>query len=124
MPKNVVIPLFKHGQDLTGQPTAAVVGGTFAKYVPGGRAAQPKIATAGAGEYPAGVVGHDQEADGFVHILVGGVVPVTAGEDLIVNDRVQVGADGKAVKLTDGIPVGIATANAATGGAAFIRLSI
>jgi hypothetical protein len=125
MPKNVTIPLFKHGQDLTGQVAGApVVGGTFAKYVAGGRPAQPKISTAAAGEYPAGVVGHDQVVDGYVHFLVGGVVPVTAGEDLLVNDRVQVGADGKVVKLTTGIAVGVCTGNAANGSPAFIRLSI
>lgn len=126
MPKNVCIPHFKHGKDVTGEITGApVVGKTFVKYVPGGRPGQPKISTAAAGEFAsAGVAGHDQVVGDFVHTLLGGIVPVTAGADITAGTRVEVGANGKAVPHATGEVVGVAVANATNGADAAIRLTV
>lgn len=126
MPKNVALPYFKHGKDVTGEVTGAdVVGKKFVKYVAGGRPGQPKISTAAAGEFAsAGVAGHDQIVGGFVHTLLGGIVPVTAGADITAGTRVEVGANGTAVPLAAGVAVGVAIANAATGADAAIRLTV
>lgn len=126
MPANQCIPYFKHGQDITGEVTGnPVVGKTLAKYVPGGRPGQPKIATAAAGEYPsAGVIGHDQVVGGYVHTLLGGVVPVTAGADITAGTRVEVGPGGTVIPHAAGEVVGVAVANAASGKDAAIRITL
>lgn len=127
MPANTAIPFFRLGKDVTGLVTgdSPVRGKRFVKYVVGGRGSAPAIAPAGAGERPAGIAGHDQEVGGYVHVLHGGVNPVVAGEDLIANDDIAVGADGTAVKAVEGdYVVGVAVANAPKGSDAPIHFAL
>lgn len=124
MPKNVALPYFKAGQDVTGSATVALTGKRFVAIAAGGRPGAPAIGAAVAGAKPFGVLGHDVAKDGHVHVLRGGIVPVTAGADLTAGTEVEVGADGKAVAKTSGIAVGTVIANAATGADAAIALSL
>lgn len=124
MPANAAIPYFKAGQDVTGTATAALTGKRFVAIAAGGRPGAPAIAAATAAKKPFGVLGHDIAEGGHVHVLRGGIVPVTAGGDLVAGAEVEVGADGKAVTKTSGVAVGTVIANAATGADAAIALSL
>lgn len=125
MPKNVAIPFFKAGKDVTGEvATAPVTGMRFVAVVPGGRPLAPKIDPAAAGELPFGVAGHDMTVGGHVHVLREGIVPVVATGDLTAGTRVEVGENGTAAALDAGAPVGVCTANAASGTPAAIALSL
>lgn len=128
MPANVAHAYFRPGHDITLQADAALTGKTFAKFT-GGTGTQPTGTTAEAGDRPAGVVAHDVDAGGFVHLRVGGIVPVTAGDSLTAGGDVYVGADGKAVSTatggaegTEGVVIGIAVTNASAGDDAAILL--
>lgn len=126
MAANEAIPFFTGSDHITGEVvTAPVVGKTFVKYVAGGRGGQPFISTAGAGEHPAGIAGRDAKVGEAVHLITEGHLPITAAVELVVGDRVVVGADGKADKAAvDGTPIGIVYVGAAAGADAAIFLSL
>lgn len=128
MPMNVTVPFFKPGQDVTGFVTADVTGKHFVAPVAGGRGGQPHIAPAGAGVAPLGVAGHDQIEGQYVHVNVGGIVPVIAGADVVAGQAVAVGAGGTVVPLSGAaagaVHVGLATASGASGTAVPVKLNI
>lgn len=126
MPQNVTVPFFKPGQDVTGYVAddAGVNGRHFVAPVAGGRGGQPHIGPAGAGVSPLGVAGHDQLQGQYVHVNVGGIVPVIAGADVTAGQSVEVGAGGTAVPLASGVRVGLAVGNAPAGTAVPVKLSI
>lgn len=115
MPANVAHAYFRPGHDITLKADAALTGKTFAKFT-GGSGTQPTGTTADAGDRPAGVVAHDVDSGGVVHVRVGGIVPVTAGGEITAGGDVSVGTDGQAVATpTDGVVIGIAVTTAASG---------
>lgn len=128
MPSNVCVPFFKPGQDVTGRvTTTAVTGKRFVAPVAGGRGGQPYISPAAAGVMPMGVAGHDQEVGSYVHVNIGGTVPVVCGADIAAGARVAVGAGGTAVPYTDAMtqaPVGLCWSGAVAGAAAPIQLNL
>lgn len=127
MPTNITTPFFKPGADITGRvgPDAPVKGKHFVVPVAGGRGGQPWIGPAGAGSYPMGVAGHDQVVGDYVHVNVGGVVPVVTGGDVVAGAAVAVGAGGTAVTAGAGAQVvGLAIASAANGQAVPVHLNL
>lgn len=131
MPSNVCVPFFKPGQDVTGYLTENIGGKRFVAPAVGGRGSQPHIRIAPAGALPAGVLGHDGSLGDFIHFNIGGTVPVVAGADIVAGTPVMVGAGGAAVpwaaSATAGVTnwvAGLATANAAAGGAVPVQLNL
>lgn len=124
MPTNETRPFFKPGQDVTGFLTEVIDAKLFVAPVAGGRGSQPHIGIATAGGPACGVLGHNGVVGDFIHFNVGGTVPVTAGADIVAGTRVQVGPGGTAVPYTTGVPVGLATASAASGGAVPVQLNL
>lgn len=124
MPANVTVPFFKPGQDITGFCAQAVSAKHFVAPVAGGRGGQPHIAPAAAGGPALGVAGHDQLADLYVHVNVGGVVPVVAGADVTAGQYVEVGTGGTVVPLAAGQRVGLVIDGGAAGTAVAVKLSV
>lgn len=139
MLNNVCRPMFGADKPITYHTTAAVVGKTFAN-VSGNIQSGPNIesvslpstfdggnlqaATCAAKAKPIGVFAYDRAEGEPVPVLyeTGAVLPVTAGEALTAGEPVEVGANGKAVKLAAGIKAGTATTTAANGKDCFVRL--
>ena len=117
-------PLFVDPDHVTGKVTGApVVGKRFVKYAAGSTMSLLNVATAGAGDTPAGVAGHDGAVGEVIHLITYSHVPVVAAVDLIVGDLVKVAAEGKADKIGAGErPVGIVAVAAAAGADAGIFL--
>jgi hypothetical protein len=139
MLKNVCKPMFGCEKPITMHTSAAVVGKTFAD-ISGNIQSGPGIttvalsttfdggnlvtATAAAKAKAIGVYAYDRESGEPVPVLyeAGGVLPVTAGEAVAASEEVEVGANGKAIKLAAGKPVGKATTTVANGEDCFVRL--
>ena len=76
----------------------------------------PVVDVAGAGAVPLGVVAHEVEQGGYVTVYrAGHVLDLVAGGAITAGDKISCGADGKAVKATDGPVVGIALMKATNG---------
>jgi hypothetical protein len=140
MLKNVCHPMFAEPDEpITGHTTAAVVGKTFAN-ISGNIQSGPNIetvalpttydggniqvATAAAKSKPIGVFAYDRAEGEPVQVLhsTGLVIPVTAGEAITAGDQVEVGAEGKAIKLAAGVAAGKAFTTAAINTDCFIHL--
>lgn len=126
MAKNPLIPFFTGHDVVSGTVTGAeIVGKTFVSFATGGRGGLPSIATAAADTRPAGVAAHDGAVGDVIPFHSVGYLPVTAAEDLLVNDRVKVGANGRAAKLgvdEEHLAVGTVYVGAANGADAAIKL--
>lgn len=123
MPTNVCVPFFKPGQDVTGYLTANLGGKTLVAAVAGGRGGQPHIGLPAAGAAVLGVLGHDGVTGQYVHVNVGGVVPVLAGTGGVTEGtQVETDAAGRVVPRTTGVAVGYCVAGATAGNAAAIKL--
>lgn len=107
--KNPLIKYLSSTESFTGRVlTGKVTGRTFLKLVADtgnqwDADATLPVATAAAGDVPAGVAAWDRDsADELnphtVTVVREGYVSVTAGEALAAGDLIAVGADGKAVK--------------------------
>lgn len=104
---NESTPLFRPGRDITGLTTGAVTGKTFVDVsATRGADGMIKVATAAAGAKALGVAKYDAASGALVGILLGGVVPVTAGGTIAFGAEVEVGSAGKAITLASGKAVG------------------
>ncbi len=139
MQKNTCIPMFKPGQDITGHTTAPVVGKTFAN-ISGNIQSGPtitsvnlpssydggnfQVATCAVKLRAIGVFAYDRAEGEPVPIIRGSgtILPVTAGGAITAGEEVEVGAEGKAVKLAAGVAVGKAYTTAASGEDCFVSL--
>lgn len=123
MPTNVCVPFFKPGQDVTGYLTTNVGGKTcVATTGTLSRGGQPRITTAAPGAAIFGVLGHDGVTGEYIHVNVGGIVPILTAADVTTGTEVQVGAGGAVIPLAAGRPVGYVVAGAASGNAAAVKL--
>lgn len=115
--------LFSPGTDLTASASAPVAGKTFVTISGAPAGGLMQVATAGPGTTALGVAKYDASTGEQVGVARGHrVITVTAGEALPAGTTVQVGANGQAVALTDGVPVGIAADSAAAGADCYIAL--
>jgi hypothetical protein len=123
MSTHTCIPLFKSGKDITGHTTAAVVGKTFAD-ISGNIQSGPaitsvnlpatfdagnfQVATCAAKKRAIGVFAYDRASGEAVPIMRGSslVLPVTAGGAIVAGEEVESDAEGRAVKLAAGVPLG------------------
>jgi hypothetical protein len=139
MLKNVCTPMFGADKPVTFHTTAVVVGKTFAD-ISATIQSGPNIesvslpsafdggnlcaATCAAKGKAIGVFAYDRAEGEPVPVLyeAGAIVPVTAGEAITAGEEVEVGANGKAIKLAAGKAVGKATTTAANGKDCFVRL--
>lgn len=124
MPTNVTVPFFKPGQDITGYLTAGLSGKTCVAAVSGVgvRGGQPHIGLPAAGAPILGVLGRDGVTGEYVHVNVGGVVPITAGADVATGTQVETNAAGQVVPRTTGVAIGYVIAGATAGNAAAVKL--
>lgn len=127
MPTNVCVPFFKPGQDVTGYLTANIGGKTcVATTGTLSRGGQPRIVTATAGAAIFGVLGHDGVTGEYIHVNVGGIVPIKTGQDVVTGTEVMVGTGGTVVPYTQtpatNRPVGYVVAGATSGNAAAVKL--
>ncbi|MGL3805853.1 capsid cement protein [Paeniglutamicibacter sp. R2-26] len=121
--KNPIFEYFTNSEKrVTGTATAALVGKTFIGIAVGGTDQNPNLKTATAGSRPFGVAGWDVALGEKVTIFKKGIVSVTAGAALSAGDEVEVGANGKAIKLAAGKAVGQVLADAASGADAAVDL--
>ena len=123
---NECIPLYRPGEDVTCQTTAAVVGKTFVD-ISATRDTTTgliKVATATAAGRALGVASYDAPINGRVSVQRGkGVIlPVTAGGAIAAGAQVEVGASGRAVTLAAGVAVGRAIETGTNGNDVFIEL--
>lgn len=83
-----------------------------------------RMKTAVAGGAVAGVARYDVDSGelGGVIGTPGRIVPVVAGGSIAAGEQVEVGADGKAVKLSSGVAVGLCMNGADSAEEAEIRL--
>lgn len=122
---NDAIPFFEPGADPTGKASAAVTGKRFLK-ITGNRNSDGSfpVAHADAGGKIFGVASWDTAQNGFVTVqrAPGRCVPVTADGAINADDEVEVGANGKAKALTNGIAVGRCLTGVADGADAMVAL--
>lgn len=124
---NECIPLYRPGADLTVTASANVIGKRFVDITGGVKASDGTLMKAGPAQ-PAGnalgVAVRDAVANTRVAVILGPghVVPVTAGGGLTAGDEVEVGTDGKAVKLASGKAQGRALSDATTDTDVFVQL--
>lgn len=134
--KNPIIKYLSSTESFTGRVlTGAVTGRTFVKLVADtgnqwDADATLPIATAAAGDLPAGVACWDRNSadannPNTVTVIREGYISVTAGEALAAGDAIAVGANGKAVKVAEGgKSYGTAMRAAAVDTPAMIALSL
>lgn len=118
------VGVYEPGRDITGRATAAVTGKRFVK-ISGNRSnGNIAVAHADAGGRIAGVSKYDAAIGAVVGVARGNsrVTYVAAGAALAAFDEVEVGVDGKAIKLAAGTPVGYAITAAANNTDAEISL--
>lgn len=109
-PVNVCIPYKRPGQDLTGHPTAPVVGKRFVA-ISGNVQSDGaySVAPPAAGGRVLGVATHDAAIGKRVPIIAnpGVILPVAAGAiNLPAFGEVQVDAQGRVIALAGGVAVG------------------
>ncbi|OBK91487.1 capsid cement protein [Mycolicibacter sinensis] len=119
-------PLFRPGAEVTALTSAAVTGKRFVglSATRDGFTGLVKVAHAGQGAKAFGVAAYDAASGATLPILRGGIVPVTAGGSITAGDQVEVGTDGKAVKLASGVAVGQAIETATSGDDVFVALFV
>ncbi len=117
------VRVYEPGRDLTAEATAAVTAKTFVA-VSGDRGAAGNIAVApaSAGGRVAGVAKDDATTGQLVGVARGGVVKVTAGDDITAFAEVEVGSDATAVPKSSGVAVGYTITGASSGGDAQVSL--
>lgn len=123
---NETKPLFRPGQDVTAQTTAAVTGKTFVG-VSATRDASSglvKVAVATAAVKPFGVANADAASGATVGVHRGGIIPVTAGGAIAAGAQVEIGTGGKVVTLASGVAVGLALETGTTNNDVLIALDI
>lgn len=99
----------------------------FVKAVTGGKGNRPLVAVCGAGERAIGVIHTSYKASANdVRVIAGNqVVEVTAGGAIVAGAEVQSDAQGRAVTLAAGKPLGVAfNDTAAAGDRVFVKLSV
>lgn len=108
------IDVYSPGKDLTAYASAAVTRATFVAISGNRTNGSITVATATAGGRIAGVARYDADADTLTAIARGNsrVVQVVAGANLTAFAEVEVGANGTAVPLDEGVPVGYAITGA------------
>lgn len=115
---NDCIPYYKPGADIPAACSAAVTGKRFLK-VTGNRQSGPglsstaegsnyQVAQCVAGDKSIGVSMYDAPINGKVGIVREGIVPVTSGAAVTAGTEVQSDANGKAITLAAGKPLGYA----------------
>lgn len=119
-------PLFRPGAEVTGLTTAAVTGKRFVgiSATRDTNTGLVKVAHATGAAKAFGVAAYDAGSGATVPVLRGGIVPVTAGGAISAGDQIEVGTDGKAVKLASGVAVGQAIETATSGADVFVALHI
>lgn len=123
---NEAIPLYSPGANLSATAGAAIIGKRFVDIQ--GATLNPATGAlltakpAAAGVKPLGVAAYDAVAGEVFPILGEGVLPVVAGGAITAGDEVEVGADGKAVKLASGKPAGRSLTTAAANADAYIKI--
>ena len=117
-------PLFRPGAEVTGLAAAGVTGKRFLTATGRGLDGGIKVATATQGDKAFGVAAYDAGSGATVPVLRGGIVPVTAGGAISAGDQIEVGTDGKAVKLASGVAVGQAIETATSGADVFVALHL
>lgn len=120
--QNVCQPLYNEARNISGRPTAAVIGKRFVAISGNGSGGAPSIAHAAAGARVFGVAGYDAAIGELVPVIRKGVVPVTAAAAISANNEVEVGANGQVIPKAAGIAVGVALFDAANGADALIAL--
>lgn len=122
---NDCIPFFRPGADLTGTPTAAVVGKRFVA-LSGNKQTDGtySIAPAAAGGRVLGVAAWDGAIGSKVSVISGSgfIVPVTADGAIAAGAEVEVGTAGKAATKGTGVAVGVCMTAVADGADAEIQL--
>lgn len=121
---NTCIPLFQPGQEITGSPTAPVVGKRFVAISGNGAGDLIRVAHATAAGRAFAVALYDQVAGEPVPMLREGILPVTAVGAITAGGRIEVGAGGRAAPLTAGVDVGTAVYDAADGADCFVALDL
>lgn len=119
-------PLFRPSDEITCLATAAITGKRFVG-VSATRDADSglvKVGPATAAVKPFGVSGYDAASGAILPVLREGVVPVTAGGAITAGDEVEAGTDGKAVKSSTGVAVGIAIETVTSGSDVFVALDL
>ena len=124
MPTNVTVPFFKPGQDITGYLTVDLPGKTLVAAVAGVgvRGGQPHIGLPAAGAPVMGVLGRDGVTGEYIHVNVGGVVPILAGADVVEGTQVETNAAGRVIPRATGVAIGYVIAGATAGNAAAVKL--
>lgn len=111
-----------------GQASTCRVGATpvtakrFVKVGPGGVGNHPVVIHATAGGRIYGVAHFGGAVGAEISVLRQGTFEVTAGANLTAGQEVEVGANGVAIVLASGSPVGVVTADTANGNGAPITL--
>ncbi|QFG08862.1 hypothetical protein PBI_MALAGASYROSE_12 [Mycobacterium phage MalagasyRose] len=107
MAQKECIPLYTPGSRITAQTTAAVKAKTFVNISGAMAGGLPKVATSAAKALKFGVAVRDAANGARVLVIrgKGEVIPVVAGATFAAGDELEVGANGKAVKFTDGVKV-------------------
>ncbi|WP_137725727.1 DUF2190 family protein [Prescottella subtropica] len=122
---NLSIDVYGPGLDITGRAAAAITAKRFLRITGNTSEGNVTVGHAPTGGRVCGVAKYDTASGDLVGIARGAsrVVRVTAAGTVAAFAEVQVGADGKAAPLTDGIPVGYAITAAAPGTDALISLN-
>lgn len=119
-------PLFRPSDEITCLASAAVTGKRFVS-ISATRDADTglvKVAPGTAAGKAFGVAGYDAASGAVLPVLREGVVPVTAGGAITAGDQIEVGTDGKAVKASTGVAVGLAIETATSGNDVFVALDL
>lgn len=121
---NENIGVYEPGQDISGRASAAITGKRFLKISGNRSGGNIAVAHADAGGRVCGVSGRDTAAGKLVNVKRGKdrVTFVTAGANIAAFAEVEVGADGRAIPLAEGVAVGYAVTAATSGGDAEISL--
>jgi hypothetical protein len=137
---NDCIPLYRPGEDITAQATAAVTGKRIVR-ISGAMTSGPLLAAtaegsnvrvahcAGATDNPFGVSKYDAASGGKVGVIREGVVPITAGAAVTSGQQVMADATGQAIPYVwagAAVPVVVGTAitDATTGNDVFVALKL
>jgi hypothetical protein len=125
---NECIPLYRPGADITAiVGSGGVTGKTFVDIsaaLSASAGTDPTVVTATAAGAVVGVASRDAIATAKVVVLrnKGAIVPVTAGGNIAVGAKVEVGTGGKAVTIASGIAVGRAWTAGTNNNDVFVEL--
>lgn len=123
---NECIPLYDAGDEVTVTASANVTGKTFVSLTGAVNASNGTLATAGpcpAAAKAFGVANKDAASGTRLVALRGPrVVPVACAGTFAAGDEVEVGANGQAVKLASGKPVGYAMSAGSANNEAYVAI--